>query len=101
MGRPYFGNVKSLFGVAFPGFLSSFDGSAGFWWIGIRRIPVIGKIGLLELRELEFNLLGITARNGVGISTVKNVMSYLLDGIKATTDDLKKLSVLHHHGNDR
>ena len=44
MGRLYFGNVKSLFGMAFPGFQSSFDGSAGFWWIGIRRIPVIGKI---------------------------------------------------------
>ena len=44
MGHLYFGNVKSLFGMAFPGFQSSFDGSAGFWWIGIRRIPVVGKI---------------------------------------------------------
>ena len=44
MGRLYFGNVKFLFGVVFPRFRSSFDGSAGFWWIGIRRIPVIGKI---------------------------------------------------------
>ena len=56
---------------------------------------------LLELQELEFNLLGITARNGAGINTVKSVMSYLPDSIKATTDDLKKFSVLHHHGNDR
>ena len=56
---------------------------------------------LLELRELEFNLLGITACNGTGISTVKSVTSYLLDGVKATTDDLKKFSVLHHQGNDR
>ena len=44
MGRLYFGNVKFLFGMAFPRFWSSFDGSAGFWRIGIRRIPVIGKI---------------------------------------------------------
>ena len=44
MGRLYFGKVKFLFGVVFPGFRSSFDGSAGFWWIGIRRIPVVGKI---------------------------------------------------------
>ena len=49
---------------------------------------------------MEFNLLGITARNGAGISTVRSVTSYLLDGVKATTDDLKKFSVLHHHGNN-
>ena len=59
-----------------------------------------GQTKLLELQELEFNLLGITARNCTGISTVKSVTSYLLDGIKATTDDLKKFSILHHHGND-
>ena len=56
---------------------------------------------LLELQELDFNLLGITARNCAGISTVKSVTSYLLVGVKRTTDDLKKFSVLHHHGNDR
>ena len=61
----------------------------------------VGQTELLELQELEFNLLGITARNCAGISRVKIVTSYLLDGIKATTDDLKKFSVLHHHGNDR
>ena len=61
----------------------------------------VGQTELLELRELEFNLLGIMARNGAGISTVKSVTSYLLDGIKATTDDLKRFSILHHHGNDR
>ena len=61
----------------------------------------MGQTELLELQELEFNLLGITARNGTGISTVKSVTSYLPDGVKATTDDLKKFSVLHHHGNDR
>ena len=44
MGRLYLGNVKFLFGVMFPRFRSSFDGSAGFWQIGIRRISVIGKI---------------------------------------------------------
>ena len=44
MGRLYFGNVKFLFGMAFPRFRSSFDGSAGFWRTGIRRISVIGKI---------------------------------------------------------
>ena len=44
MGRLYFGEVKFLFGMAFPQFQSSFDGSAGFWQIGIRRIPVVGKI---------------------------------------------------------
>ena len=56
---------------------------------------------LFELRELEFNLLGITARNCAGINTVKSVMSYLHDGVKAATDDLEKTSVLHHHGDDR
>ena len=61
----------------------------------------MGQTELLELQELEFNLLGITARNRAGISMVKSVMSYLLDGVKATTDDLKKFSILHHHGNDR
>ena len=30
--------------MAFPRFGSSFDGSVGFWQIGIRRIPVVGKI---------------------------------------------------------
>ena len=60
-----------------------------------------GQTELLELRELEFNLLGITARNCAGISTVKSVTGYLLDGVKGTTDDLKKFSILHHHGNDR
>ena len=44
MGRLYFGNVKFLFGMVFPRFQSSLDGSAGFWWVGIRRIPIIGKI---------------------------------------------------------
>ena len=44
MGHLYFGNVKFLFGMAFPRFQSSFDGSAGFWRIGIRRIPIISKI---------------------------------------------------------
>ena len=44
MGHLYFGKVKFLFGMAFPRFRGSFDGSAGFWWIGIRRIPVVGKI---------------------------------------------------------
>ena len=39
MGRLYFGNVKFLFGMAFPRFRSSFDGSAG-----IGRISVIGKV---------------------------------------------------------
>ena len=61
----------------------------------------VGQTELLELRELEFNPLGITARNGARISTVKSVTSYLLDGVKATTDDLRGFSVLHHHGNDR
>ena len=60
----------------------------------------VGQTELLELRELEFNLLGIMACNCARISTVKSVTSYLLDGIKATTDDLKKFSILHHHGND-
>ena len=32
---------------------------------------------------------------------VKSVMSYLLVGIKAATDDLKKFSVIHHQGNNR
>ena len=44
MGCLYFGKVKFLFGMAFPRFRGSFDGSAGFWRIGIRRIPVISKI---------------------------------------------------------
>ena len=44
MGRLYFGKVKFLFGMAFPRFGGSFDGSTGFWRIGIRRIPVVGKI---------------------------------------------------------
>ena len=44
MGRLYFGKVKFLFGMAFPRFWGSFDGSAGFWRIGIRRIPVVSKI---------------------------------------------------------
>ena len=44
MGRLYFGNVKFLLGVAFPRFWSGFDGSAGFWQTGIRRISVVGKI---------------------------------------------------------
>ena len=44
MGRLYFGEVKFLFRMALPRFQSSFDGSAGFWRIGIRRIPVIGKV---------------------------------------------------------
>ena len=30
--------------MAFPRFWGSLDGSAGFWRIGIRRIPVVGKI---------------------------------------------------------
>ena len=60
-----------------------------------------GQTELLELQELEFNLLGIMARNFAGISMVKSVTGYLLDGIKGTNDDLKKFSVLHHHGNDR
>ena len=40
---------------------------------------------------MEFNLPGIMARNDAGISTVKSVMSYLLDGVKAATGDLKKI----------
>ena len=32
---------------------------------------------------------------------VKSVTNYLLGGIKAATDDLKKFSVLHPHGNNR
>ena len=44
MGCLYFGKVKFLFGMAFSRFWSSFDGGAGFWRIGIRRIPVVGKI---------------------------------------------------------
>ena len=44
MGRLYFGKVKFLFGMAFSRFRGSLDGSAGFWQIGIRRIPVISKI---------------------------------------------------------
>ena len=44
MGRFYFGKLKFLLGMAFPRFGGSFDGSAGFGQIGIRRIPVIGKI---------------------------------------------------------
>ena len=30
--------------MAFPRFRSNFDGGAGFWWIGRRRIQVISKI---------------------------------------------------------
>ena len=45
---------------------------------------------LLDLRELEFNLLGITARNGTGISMVEDVTGYLPVGIKRTTDDLRE-----------
>ena len=45
---------------------------------------------LLDLRELEFNLLGITARNCAGITTVEGVTGYLLVGVKRTTDDLRK-----------
>ena len=44
MGRLYFGKVKFLLGMAFPRFWGSFDGSAGFWRIGFRRIPIVGKI---------------------------------------------------------
>ena len=44
MGCLYFGNVKFLLGVASPRFRSSFDGSAGFWRTGIRRISIVGKI---------------------------------------------------------
>ena len=44
MGCLYFGNVKFLLGVAFPRLRSSFDGSAGFWQTGIRRISIVGKI---------------------------------------------------------
>ena len=44
MGCLYFGKVKSLLGMAFSRLWSSFDGSAGFWRIGVRRIPAIGKI---------------------------------------------------------
>ena len=44
MGRLYFGKVKFLFGMVFPRFRSSFVGSAGFWQIGIRRIPIVSKI---------------------------------------------------------
>ena len=40
---------------------------------------------------MEFNQPGIKARNDAGISTVKSVMSYLLDGVKAATGDLKKI----------
>ena len=36
--------LSFFFGMAFPRFRGSFDGSAGFWQIRIRRIPVIGKI---------------------------------------------------------
>ena len=32
---------------------------------------------------------------------VKSGTNYLLDGIKAATDDLKEFSVLHPHGNNR
>ena len=39
MGRLYFGKVKFLLGMAFLRFRGSFDGSAGFWRIGSRRIP--------------------------------------------------------------
>ena len=46
---------------------------------------------LLDLQELEFNLLGITARNCTGISMVEGVTGYLLVGIKRTTDDLRKI----------
>ena len=56
-------------------------------------------VGFLALSGTAAGL-GITACNCAGISTVKSVTSYLLDGIKATTDDLKKFSVLHHHGNE-
>ena len=44
MGRLYFGKVKSLLGMAFSRLWSSFDGSAGFWRIGVRRILAVGKI---------------------------------------------------------
>ena len=41
------------------------------------------------------------ARDGAGISIVKGVMSYLLVGVKRTTDDIEKCGVPHHHGNNR
>ena len=44
MGRLYFGEVRFLFRMAFPGFRGGFHGSAGFWRIGIRGNPVVGKI---------------------------------------------------------
>ena len=44
MRHPYFRNGKFLFGIVFTRFQSSFDGDAGLWQIGIRRIPVISKI---------------------------------------------------------
>ena len=50
MGHLYFGKVKFLLGAAFPRFWSSFDGSAGFWQTGIRRISVIGKINSWYVR---------------------------------------------------
>ena len=49
------------------------------------------QIEPLDLRELEFNLLGITARNCAGISTMEGVTSYLPVGIIRTTDDLRKI----------
>ena len=44
IGRLYLGKVKFLLGMALLRFRGCFDGSAGFWRIGSRRIPVIGKI---------------------------------------------------------
>ena len=44
MGCLYFGEVKFLFRMAFPRFRGGFHGSAGFWQIGIRGNPIVGKI---------------------------------------------------------
>ena len=44
MGRLYFGKVKFLLGMAFLRFRGSFDGSAGYWRIGSRRIPVVSVL---------------------------------------------------------
>ena len=71
------------------------------YWQGRKNQQKWNKLIYWSYEKLEFNLLGITAHNGAGISTVKSVTSYLLDGVKVTTDDLKKFSILHHHGNDR
>ena len=44
MSRLYFGEVKFLFRMPFPGFRGGFHGSAGFWQIGIRGIPSSARL---------------------------------------------------------